>query len=41
MIIKVYIRNDRKIAEKLRGYTYKITNISAANCQRAANMVLT
>ena len=28
-----------KIKEKLREYTYKITNISAANCQRKANLV--
>ena len=41
MIIKENIRNHRKIVEKLRVYTYKITNISAANCQRAADMVLT
>ena len=41
MIIKENIRNHRKITEKLRGYTYKITNISAANCNRATNMILT
>ena len=39
LIIKENIRNNRKSIEKLRGYTYKITNISAANCHREANMV--
>ena len=37
--IEEKIRNQRKIAENLKGYTYKITNISAANCHREANMV--
>ena len=41
MIIKENIRNHRKLTEKLRGYTYKITNISAANRHWTANMVLT
>ena len=36
MIIKENIRNHRKIAEKLKEYSYKITNITASNCQREA-----
>ena len=39
MIIKENIRYHRKITVKLWGYTYKITNISAADCHREANMV--
>ena len=39
MIIKENIRYHRKITEKLRGHTYKITNISAADCHREANVV--
>ena len=41
MVIIENIRNHRKVAEKLRGYTYTIANISAVNCQRASNVVLT
>ena len=35
MITKENIRNKRKIS----GYTYKITNISAASCHRVAYIV--
>ena len=33
------IRNKRKFVEKLRGYTYKITYMSAANYRRLQNLV--
>ena len=39
MNINENIRNYRKIAEKLRGFTYKITYSPSANCPRVANMV--
>ena len=39
MIIEEKIRKLKKIAEKIKGYTYKIMNISAANCHREANML--
>ena len=38
--INIKLRIKRKIAEKLLGYTYKITNILAANCPRVANNML-
>ena len=40
MNIDINIRMKRKIAEKIKGYTYKITNISDANCPRVANLSL-
>ena len=38
MIINPNIRNKRKIAEKIRGYAYKTTQILAFNYPRAANL---
>ena len=40
MNINENIGNYRKNAEKLRGYTYKITHISAASCPKLPNLVL-
>ena len=40
MKININIRTKRKIAEKIKGYTYKITNIPAANFSRVANTIL-
>ena len=41
MKININIRIKRKIAEKTKGtITKKITNIAAANCPRAANIIL-
>ena len=40
MKININIRIKRKIAEKRMGYTYKTTNILAANCPRVANNIL-
>ena len=40
MKININIRTKRKIAQKIKGYTYKITNIPAANCPRVANIML-
>ena len=40
MKININIRTKRKIAEKIKGYTDKITNIAAANCPRIANIML-
>ena len=40
MKININIRTKRKIAKKIKGYTYKITNIAAANCPRVANIML-
>ena len=39
MINNGNIRNKRKIAEKLKGYTYNITQILPFNYPRAANLV--
>ena len=33
------LENREKTAEKLRVYTYKITNISDPSCPRVANVV--
>ena len=38
--IDINIRMKRKFAEKLKGYTYKFTNISAANYPRVAKIIL-
>ena len=38
--ISINIRTKIKIAEKIKGYSYKITNITAANCLRVANIIL-
>ena len=38
MNININLTMKRKIAEKIKGYTYKITNISTANCPRVANI---
>ena len=40
MKVNINIRIKRKIAEKIKGYNYKITNITAANCPRVANSIL-
>ena len=40
MKININIRTRRKIAEKIIGYTYKTTNIAAANCPRVASIML-
>ena len=40
MKININIRTKRKIAEKIMEYTYKITNIAAANSPRVANIML-
>ena len=40
MKININIRTKRKIAEKIKGYTYKITYIAAVNCPRVANIML-
>ena len=40
MKININITIKRKIAEKINGYTYKITNIADANCPRVANIIL-
>ena len=40
MNININIRIKRKITENEWGYTYKITNILAANCPRTANNIL-
>ena len=40
MKININIRTKRKNAEKIKGYTYKITYITAANCFRVANIIL-
>ena len=34
------IRNECKIAEKSRGYTYQIANISVASCTRVPKHVI-
>ena len=34
------IRNDEKIAEKSRGYAYKINHISLAYCPRVLKLIL-
>ena len=39
MKIYINIRTKRKNAAKIKGYTYKITNIAAANCPRVANIM--
>ena len=40
MKIIIKIKTKRKMAEKIKGYTYKITNIAAANYPRVANIML-
>ena len=40
MNININIGMKRKIAKELKGYTYKITNIPAANCPRVAKIIL-
>ena len=40
MKININIRTKRKMAEKIKGYTYKITNIPAAYCPNVANIML-
>ena len=40
MKININITTKRKIAKKIKGYTYKITNIAAANCPRVAKIIL-
>ena len=40
MKININLRIKRKIAEKIKGYTYKITNMAAANCPKVANIIL-
>ena len=40
MKININTRTKRIIAEKIKGYTYKITNTAAANCHREANIML-
>ena len=40
MKFNINIRTKRKIAEKIKGYTNKITNIAAADCPRVANIML-
>ena len=40
MKININIRTKRKIAEKIKVYTNKITNIAAANYPRVANIML-
>ena len=39
MNINESIRNKRKLVEKLRGYTYKITYMSTTNYSRLKNLV--
>ena len=39
MNINESIRNKRKLVEKLRGYTYKITYMSTANYRRLQNQI--
>ena len=39
MNINENIRNKRKLVEKLRGCTYKITYMSTANYHRLQNLV--
>ena len=38
--ININIRIKRKITKKIKGYTYKITNIAAANDPRVAIIIL-
>ena len=40
MKININIRTKKKNAKKIKGYTYKITNITAANCPKVANIIL-
>ena len=40
MKINININTKRKLAEKIKGYTDKITNIAAAYCPRVANNIL-
>ena len=40
MKININIRTKRKIAEKIKWYTYKITNFTAANGPRVAYIIL-
>ena len=40
MNININTRLKRKNRQKIKGYTYKITNISAAHCPRVANSIL-
>ena len=40
MKININIRTKKKMTEKIKGYTYKITNIATANCPRVANIML-
>ena len=40
MKININIRTKRKNAEKLKGYTYKISNIAADNCPSVVNIML-
>ena len=37
----IYVGNERKMAIKLKGYTYQITRIVAANIPRLPYLVLT
>ena len=39
--INLNVRNERKMLTKLRGCTYKITHIIAANCPRQPHLVPT
>ena len=39
MNINEKIRNKRKLVEKLRWYTYKITRMSTTNYRRLQNLV--
>ena len=39
--INLYVGNERKMEIKLKGYTYKITHIIAANIPRLPYLVLT
>ena len=40
LLIKTYYTYYRKIAEKIRGYPYKITHITADPCSELPNLVL-
>ena len=40
MDINETIKNDRKITDIFRGYTYKITHITAARCPKLSNLDL-
>ena len=40
MKVNINIRAKRKNAEKIKGYTYKITNFAAANSLRVADIIL-